>query len=129
MEQAVANWVHVARRDIRSAAVLLEAGDTDNALFLCQQAVEKALKALMQASTDEVPPRIHSLMRLSQLAGVWDEMGAERQAVVHAVDPYVTAGRYPPTEAHLPVGACDEEVGRAISDCREVVDWLLARLR
>jgi HEPN domain-containing protein len=128
MDRAVAYWVRISRRDIGSAAVLFQAGDTDNALFLCQQAVEKALKALVQTTLDDPPPKIHSLMRLAVLAGVWDEMEPERQAKIHAVDPYVTAGRYPPAEAQLSMPASDEELQRILSDCREMVEWLLAHL-
>ncbi len=128
MDEAVAKWVRVARRDLRSAAVLPEAGDAENALYLCQQAVEKALKALLQAGTDDAPPRIHSLMRLCQLAEVWHEMGLERQMTIHALDPHVAVGRYPPTEDNLRAGPGRAEAARLLAEGKEVVTWLLSRL-
>jgi len=129
MDRAVAYWVRIAERDIRSAAVLLEAGDSDNALFLCQQAVEKALKALIQTTMDDPPPKIHSLMRLAALAGVWDEMGDDQQRVLIALNPQVVLARYPlevlGPDTHVP----DVPPQRLLADAQEVVEWLLSRLK
>ena len=53
MEDTVAEWVRIARRDAKLARVALDAGDPENALYLCQQALEKALKAHIQAKEDQ----------------------------------------------------------------------------
>lgn len=129
MDRVVAGWVRLAERDVRSARVLLENGDPENALFLCQQAIEKALKAHVQATTDDVPPRIHHLLRLAELAGVWQDLGPERQKTLVDVNPHVTIARYllgkSGERGPLPAESAEELLRKS----EEVVAWLLARLR
>jgi len=126
MDPIVAEWVRLAERDISSAEVLLEAGDIENALFLCQQAVEKALKAHVQRQSDEPPPRIHGLVKLAHLATLWEALGGTRQELLVALDPYAIAGRY-----GVAAGAPESLPGVAdlIAQTRETVGWLLAALR
>jgi HEPN domain-containing protein len=64
MEDKVGEWARIA----------LDAGDPENALYLCQQALEKALKARIQQSKAKPPPKIHGLPRLGEIAGLWAEM-------------------------------------------------------
>ncbi len=129
MDQAVAGWVRLAERDIRSARVLLENGDPENALFLCQQAIEKALKAHVQVTTDDPPPRIHNLMKLAQVAGLWDSLDEHRQQVLLAVDPHVTAGRYAAANSTAGRTVSHAEALGLIDSAGEVVEWLLAGLK
>jgi len=126
MHPAVAEWVRLAERDISSAEVLLAAGDTENALFLCQQAVEKALKAHVQSQSEEPPPRIHSLVKLAHLATLWKALGDTRQELLVTLDPYAVAGRYG-VLASAPEGLPD--LADLIAQTRETVAWLLAALR
>lgn len=64
-------WLEKAREDLIAAQVLAEhAAHLESVVgFHCQQAVEKALKAMMVA-LDMLPPRIHDLdVLLAQLVG------------------------------------------------------------
>jgi len=60
-------------RDIQAAEFLGQAGFQDNACFLCQQAVEKGLKALLIKKTGDFP-KIHSLRDLAVKAEVFSEL-------------------------------------------------------
>lgn len=73
--------------------------------FLAQQATEKALKAVIVHQTGEEPPRVHSIQRLADLAGMWQELPKQ---VVRLDDVYV-ASRYPDaTGGLLPYEEFDE---------------------
>ena len=63
-------WLSHGSRDIHAARTLLNGGDYEWALVLCQQAIEKTLKALVLHNTGEMPPRIHRLLALAELARV-----------------------------------------------------------
>ena len=128
MDEAVAKWVRLARRDIESSRILLEAGDVDNARFLCQQAVEKALKALVQERMDDPPPKIHSLMKLSQLSGLWGSFSDGQRGLVLEVDPHVVTGRYGLSGVRGTESVGEKEASRLIASSRELIGWLLARL-
>lgn len=94
MEGHVRYWIALAERDIASAEVLLESGDTANALMLCQQSLEKALKAHIQRGSAQPPPRVHSLLRLLNMAELAGELSAHMAQTLAEVDPYIIEARY-----------------------------------
>lgn len=64
----VKSWVDASRYDLETARAMLQARRYLYVLFKCQQALEKLLKAHVTARTAKFPPRIHSLLRLIELA-------------------------------------------------------------
>ena len=66
MVMKYSSWVEQAEYEIETARSLVESGRYLYVLFLCQQSVEKMLKALYIKEIDEMPPRIHNLVRLSE---------------------------------------------------------------
>ena len=111
-----------------SASVLLEAGDAENAAFLCQQAIGKALKALIQAASDEAPPKIHNLLRLAALADVWDDMGDDRRSTLIAANPHAVIARYPLGPGALGAELAEGAPQSLLESSQEVVEWLLSRV-
>lgn len=63
-----AAWLDRAREDLRSAELLAaHGGHPDTICFLCQQAVEKALKGAL-TRVGIAPPKIHDLVALARAA-------------------------------------------------------------
>ena len=123
-------WMALARRDLDSAGVLLAADDTANCLMLCQQAVEKALKALIQASSPEPPPRIHNLVRLAEIAGVFGVLPDGLLETLADLNPFITESRYPGPQADGSVPAPSDDLARRLlQGAEEVLTWLSARLK
>jgi len=56
----VKSWVDASRYDLETARALLGARRYLYVLFMCQQSLEKVLKAHVMTRTMEFPPRIHS---------------------------------------------------------------------
>lgn len=127
MDSAVNYWATLAERDLHSARTLLAAGDTANALFLCQQALEKALKGVLQSQSPEPPPRIHNLARLAEMGGLLATIPEALLGALLEVDPYVIEARYPAAAEPSPPGS--EEAARLVSRTEEALQWLLARLK
>lgn len=65
MREETENWWKQANRDFRSAKRIMELGEYYVNAFLSQQAVEKALKALLIDRTGNFP-RIHDIAELSR---------------------------------------------------------------
>jgi HEPN domain-containing protein len=63
-------------------------------LFMCQQSLEKLLKAHVAARTGEFPPRIHNLMRLEEAAGL--HCTPDEKALLERLSLYYIQTRYPP---------------------------------
>jgi HEPN domain-containing protein len=69
-------WLERADYDLGTAEAMLGAGRYIYAVFMCQQALEKGLKAAIAFRGREVPP-IHNLRRLAEGAGLLAEMDPE----------------------------------------------------
>ncbi len=69
MHEDVKEWLVIAKRDLKTAAHLFPPRDYAAASFFCQQAAEKALKAVQLARTGRIR-RIHDLVELGRDVGL-----------------------------------------------------------
>lgn len=84
-------WWGQARRDLKLARLNHEHRAYDAAVFFCEQAVQKSLKALIIHRTSKMPPRIHNLSELGRLVGV----PAEALRFLAELQPHYIRTRYP----------------------------------
>jgi HEPN domain-containing protein len=56
-----------SKYDFEVARSLFDSGHYIYTLFMCHLAVEKLLKAIVAESQEEMPPKLHNLIRLSEL--------------------------------------------------------------
>src|SRR3990172_6088615 len=66
-------WLDRVAYDMDTAKAMVQTGRLIYAIFMCQQSLEKCLKALLAYQEREVIP-IHNLRRLSELAGIIGEL-------------------------------------------------------
>lgn len=90
----ISSWVGASRYDLETARVLLESRRYLYVLFMCQQALEKLLKAHVTALTGKFPPRIHSLVRIAELAEL--ELSDAEKGLLERLSLYYLQSRYPP---------------------------------
>lgn len=103
-------WLAKADADVSGARTLLAAGQSDLAAFLVQQAVEKALKALLVAAAQDVR-RTHDIDLLStQARSHWPDLLPEPFPLAAVGQWYVTT-RYPGLDTSPPATA---EVAEAL---------------
>ena len=62
MKEIVQSWIDRSNYDLDAAKVMLESRYNLYVFFCCQQALEKALKAVLLERTETMPPRIHNLL-------------------------------------------------------------------
>jgi len=70
IEKQIAYWRNGAKEDWDVAQELVQNGRTRHGLFFAHLALEKMLKALVCRQTSDLPPRIHNLVRLAELAAL-----------------------------------------------------------
>jgi HEPN domain-containing protein len=70
IEKQVAYWRRSAEEDMAVGHDLIVRQKPRHGLFFVHLALEKALKALVCRVTGDTPPKIHNLVRLSELAGI-----------------------------------------------------------
>ncbi|MCX6579814.1 MAG: HEPN domain-containing protein [Candidatus Aminicenantes bacterium] len=62
-------WTEQAEEDFQTARIMIKSKRWKYAIFMCQQTLEKSLKAIYMEKKEEFPPRIHNLFRLSEQIG------------------------------------------------------------
>ena len=90
-------WVEMSAENLRKAGDNLKIGNFDLASFLCQQSVEKSLKALLIKRTGKFP-KIHDLVRLGKLVEIDEKFleGCRKLTSVYVETRYpgVGVGKY-----------------------------------
>ena len=97
-ENEARRWMRQARKDLEAAACLIQSEHFSFACFHCQQAVEKALKALMFAKgrLKKSDLTSHDIIEFSYRATRIDESLQAIPDMVLALHDYYTKTRYPP---------------------------------
>lgn len=90
---------------------------------MCQQSVEKSLKALI-AANGEVPIPIHNLPELAAIANVWDNLNAEQKFFLRALTTYAIEARYPERKRKLFQKCTKDEAEKLFVNAKEMVKWL-----
>lgn len=120
VEKHVEFWRNGAREDWEVGAGLVRDGRTRHGLFFVHLAIEKALKALVCRKTAEVPPRIHNLVKLAELAGLQPDRC--QLDLLGEMNEFNMAGRYPD---FLPAPPSREEASAVVARAGEVFTWLM----
>ena len=120
----VAFWRDSSEEDWDVAAELIKTRHARHGLFFAHLALEKLLKALVVQKMEDLAPRLHSLVRLAELAGLSpDEKQIDTLAEMNAFN---IEGRYPELVMAPPSQA---EAKRLLRRAEEVRVWLTAQLR
>lgn len=126
MESVPEEWVSRAHYDLETAKAMLDAGRDLYVLFCSQQALEKMLKAVIVKATSEVAPRLHDLVKLSDVARVDPSPSARR--LLELLSRFYFTGRYPaePDRATPLVDRAHAE--QVLAQSEEVFQWLSSML-
>jgi len=120
-------WLDLAKEDIDVAQGLLGIGKFLYAGFICHLAVEKALKAKIE-SIGETPLKIHNLIRLAEMGGVFDIMTEEQVALLDALNPLQIEARYPSYKQNIGDILTLTDCADVISQAREMIAWIEKQL-
>jgi HEPN domain-containing protein len=119
VEKQIEYWRQGAAEDWEVAVKLVRDGKSRHGLFFAHLALEKMLKALVCRHIRDVPPRIHNLTRLSELAGLKPD--ARQADALAEMNQFNAEGRYP--ESLLPPPT-REEATQYLTESEEILAWL-----
>ena len=85
-------WTTGSEEDFAAAQSLFEKGHLRHSLFFAHLAIEKMLKAHVTRQTKDIPPRIHNLIRLADMAGL--SPNAEHMSFLRRFNLFQLEGRY-----------------------------------
>jgi len=124
MSDAVDSWKEQAQYDLETARAMLASGRFLYVLFCCQQAVEKALKALIVQKTGAVPPRTHNLKQLADTAGI--ELSDECRRFLEELTAYYIQSRYPEEIRRMGASIRREQAEQTLRQTEGEIQWLLS---
>ena len=124
MREEVENWLKQAKRDLESANNSLNSNDFYVASFLCQQAIEKGLKALYLKKNNSVK-KIHNIVVLAKEL----KLPANLIEDCDKVNPVYVDTRYPDAREGLPSEHYTEERSKEdIEIAGRILKWLEERI-
>jgi HEPN domain-containing protein len=93
MDKYVSQWLERSNYDLETAKAMLDAGRYLYVAYMCQQAIEKLLKAIIAQHGKENLP-IHNLNRLAEFAELRRELAAEQVDLLAELTAYNIEARY-----------------------------------
>jgi len=121
-------WLDRVVYDVETAKAMLETGRFIYAVFMCQQSMEKCLKALLAYQQKEIPP-IHNLRRLAEYAAVAGELDGPSLKRMDFLSNYYINARYKEDLRELSRGITSDAAREFIRFSEETIQWLCLKMR
>lgn len=128
MDRIVAHWVERSEYDLDTAKAMLDTGRYLYVGYMCQQAVEKLLKAMIAQQNKENLP-IHNLNRLSEVAEVADLLSSKQSTFMAELTPFCIEARYGDFKESLSEIINKETAEVIYRKTREMFEWLYQKIR
>lgn len=126
LDRKIAYWVTSAENDWKVAGHLFEKGDYPYALFFGHLTLEKVLKALYAAITQDNPPLTHRLVLLADKTGL--HLSDEQLDLLEAVTDFNLEARYPDEKFSFHKRCNKEFAQQYLARIEEMMKWLLQRI-
>jgi len=97
-------------------------------MVMCQQSIEKVLKAIYVKNENEIPDKIHNLRKLAVDAGVIEECSEEVINLFNKLLVYYFGSRYPDKREKLKAEFTRENMESLLKQTKEVYLWLKSKL-
>lgn len=129
MKPKTQNWLDIAQDDYEVAEQLFENKKFLHCLFFCQQAIEKAIKAVYYEKNEETPPRKHNLISLAEDAGVFNELEPLDGDLLDTLSQYYIESRYTEDREVLARKCTKAFTENILKKTGVVFEWLKSQLR
>ncbi len=115
-------WLDQAEYDFSTAEAMFQAGRYLYVIYMCQLAVEKALKAIVTHKTRKAPPRTHKLVYLTELADI--DLPESYLEFLGTLDAVGAGARYPKDLAATLKAYSRDIAKRYLEKTEEFLEWL-----
>jgi len=125
-ERLIANFLRIASEDLEGARLLATAGNR-NAIYLCEQAAEKVIRAVVTAEGKHAGVK-HELGEIVDLVPDENPLKPRLRAIEH-LSAYATTFRYPVSSSaskRIPTGPSPDQLQAAIDATAAALSAALA---
>jgi HEPN domain-containing protein len=93
---------------------------------MCHQTIEKAFKGVIarNCAEDEIPPKIHNLLRLAERAGLFSELSEEQKEFFRELNPLNIEARYPEYKNRMAETLTSDKCEEIIRETGELLCWI-----
>ena len=127
-QKIVDNWRSLAEYDLATAAAMLQTGRLLYVGFMCQQAIEKILKASYVKHRGTTPPYTHNLLRLMAELSLKDEIDGRMLGMLETLNSYYIESRYTEDIKELAGTMTKLKATEILQSTREAFEWIKSRL-
>jgi HEPN domain-containing protein len=128
MEDIVRKWIQRAKYDLETAEAMFEAKKYLYVAFMCQQSLEKLLKAIAISKGKEAL-RSHNLVRIAEVAEVYNHMAEDYQEFLADITPFAIEARYGDYRVRLSEIVNKKAAGIYLKKTKEVYKWLRKQIK
>ena len=128
MDKIVEHWAERSLYDLDTAKIMLDTGRYLYVAYMCQQTIEKILKALIAQLGKENFP-IHNLNRLAEIADINNELTSEQFNFIAELTPYHIEARYGDYKDSLSEIINEKKAEQVYKNTREIYKWLYQKLK
>jgi HEPN domain-containing protein len=119
----VETWMDRVNYDWETARAMYKTGRYLYVVFMCQQATEKTLKAMLAFQGKEIKP-IHHLPKLAELADIRQEFEEDTLVLIENLSGYYLSARYKETIAALSKAIGKKEAKEFLIKTESLITWL-----
>lgn len=123
IEKQIAYWREGALESWKDAEYNIKGGRIAFGLFAVHLTIEKALKAHVVKNTKKLPPTIHNLISLANLAGM--KLTSQQMQLFAELNPLNIEGRYP---GNIGKALTKSEAESIAKRTKVALEWLIKRL-
>jgi HEPN domain-containing protein len=128
MDTIVEHWIERSQYDLDTAKVMLDTGRYLYVAYMCQQTVEKMLKAIIAQQGKENFP-IHNLNRLAEISAISNELSSEQFNFLAELTPYHIEARYGDYKEKLSEIIDEQKAQQVYKKTLEIHKWLYQKIR
>ncbi|MFH1653232.1 MAG: HEPN domain-containing protein [Pseudomonadota bacterium] len=127
MKNITEKWMSLAKYDLESAEVMLKAEKYLYVAFMCQQSVEKHLKAYLTESHSSPPPYTHNLNVLAELTKI--DFAESELELLSLLTRYYINARYPGVKEKLSKTINKSIATNLFNNAKEIIRCLKKELK
>jgi len=121
-------WLERVDYDLETARAMYKAGRYLYVVFMCQQAIEKNIKAMLAMYGKEIRP-IHNLSKLAEDANVLQELDKDAQKFIDMLSHYYLNARYKESIATLSRTIGKKEAKEYLEKAKRLILWLTQKMK
>jgi HEPN domain-containing protein len=121
-------WLELCDDDLDTAKWLLQGKKLLYCGYLCHQIIEKAFKAAVAKNTQEIPPKIHDLLKLADKGGIYTDLSQDQIKVLDKLRNLQIEARYPEYKDRIYQSLSLEYCTKLMEETEGLLCWIKKRL-